>query len=167
MGNGCMKDNENVYFRARKMAAQYNERLQSREGASEMLGISVSTLADYELGITKVVPVDKVVLMAEMYRCPELKNGYCKYECPIGKTMPIATEAKGLEASTLQVLNHLDTKKLEKLKSKLVEITVDGIVDDSEYDDFIMILEELNKLAKAISETRLLGEKIVNENKRR
>lgn len=39
----------------------YNERLYSREGAAELLGISVSTLADYELGNTKVVPVDKVV----------------------------------------------------------------------------------------------------------
>lgn len=49
-----------------------------------MLGLSVSTLADYELGNTKVVPVDKVVLMADLYNCPELKTGYCKHECPIG-----------------------------------------------------------------------------------
>ena len=49
MGSGCMKDNNNVYFRARKNAAMYNEKLSSREGAAEMLGICVSTLADYEL----------------------------------------------------------------------------------------------------------------------
>ena len=59
--------NINLYFKARKKAAAYNERLYSREGAAELLGISPSTLADYELGNTKVVPVDKVVLMAEMY----------------------------------------------------------------------------------------------------
>lgn len=68
-----MKENENVYFRARKEAAKYNERLSSREGAAELLGVSASTLADYELGNTKVVPVDKVVLMADLYNCPELK----------------------------------------------------------------------------------------------
>lgn len=62
MGRGPTKSNENVYFVARKKAAMYNERLYSREGAAELLGISVSTLADYELGNTKVVPVDKVVL---------------------------------------------------------------------------------------------------------
>ena len=66
MGKGPMNENNNVYFKARKRAAAYNERLYSRDGASELLGISVSTLADYELGNTKVVPVDKVVLMAEM-----------------------------------------------------------------------------------------------------
>ena len=54
MGNGGTKENQNVYFRARKQAAMYNERLSSREGAAEMLGISPSTLADYELGITKL-----------------------------------------------------------------------------------------------------------------
>ena len=58
MGRGSTKGNENVYFVARKRAAMYNERLYSREGAAELLGISVSTLADYELGNTKVVPVD-------------------------------------------------------------------------------------------------------------
>lgn len=80
MGNGGTKENQNVYFRARKQAALYNEKLSSREGAAEMLGISPSTLADYELGITKFVPVDKVVLMADLYNCPELRTGYCKYE---------------------------------------------------------------------------------------
>lgn len=58
MGRGPTKSNENAYFVARKKAAMYNERLYSREGAAELLGISVSTLADYELGNTKVVPVE-------------------------------------------------------------------------------------------------------------
>ena len=97
MGRGSTKGNENVYFVARKRAAMYNERLYSREGAAELLGISVSTLADYELGNTKVVPVDKVVLMADLYNAPELKTGYCKHECPICSYLPVATEVKGLE----------------------------------------------------------------------
>ena len=48
MGNGGTKENQNVYFRARKQAAMYNERLSSREGAAEMLGISPSTLAEMQ-----------------------------------------------------------------------------------------------------------------------
>ena len=54
MRKGPINENTNVYFQARKKAAIYNERLYSREGAAELLGISVSTLADYELGNTKV-----------------------------------------------------------------------------------------------------------------
>ena len=106
MGRGSTKGNENVYFVARKRAAMYNERLYSREGAAELLGISVSTLADYELGNTKVVPVDKVVLMADLYNAPELKTGYCKHECPICSYLPVATEAKGLEGITLRTRRH-------------------------------------------------------------
>ena len=50
MGSGCTKGSENVYFRCRKKAAMHDERLSSREGAAELLGVSPSTVADYELG---------------------------------------------------------------------------------------------------------------------
>ena len=58
MGNEPIKQNENIYFKCRKEAALYDERLRSRESAAELLGVSVSSLADYELGNMKVVPVD-------------------------------------------------------------------------------------------------------------
>ena len=92
MGNRPLNGNQNVYFQARKKAAMSNDRLASREGAAEMLGLSPYTLADYELGNTKVVPVDKVVLMADLYNAPELITGYCRYECPIHGYLPLATE---------------------------------------------------------------------------
>ena len=85
MEKGYTKVNDNIYFRSRKEAAMYDERLSSRERASELLGVSVSSLADYELGNTKVVPVDKVDLMAQLYKAPQLRTQYCKAECPIGK----------------------------------------------------------------------------------
>ncbi len=78
MGKGPINENNNVYFKARKNAVVYNEKLYSREGAAELLGISVSTLADYELGNTKVVPVDKVILMAEMCNDSQKRQGISK-----------------------------------------------------------------------------------------
>lgn len=54
MGRDAIKAGENPCFQCRKEAAKYNDKLNSREGAAEMLGVSVSSLADYELGITKV-----------------------------------------------------------------------------------------------------------------
>ena len=50
MGRDAAKACENQCFRCRKEAAKYNDKLGSREGAAELLGISVSSLADYELG---------------------------------------------------------------------------------------------------------------------
>ena len=161
MGKGSMNENNNVYFKARKKAAIYDERLYSREGASEMLGISVSTLADYELGNTKIVPVDKVVLMADLYKAPELKNQYCKTECPIGQQMPIATEIKGLEGITLRLIREFDAARLEEVKQQLMDIASDGIVDESEKPYLEKILASLDQIAKVNSEMRLVGEKLL------
>ena len=161
MGSGCMKDNNNVYFRARKNAAMYNEKLSSREGAAEMLGICVSTLADYELDITKVVPVDKVVMMADIYNCPELKTQYCKQECPIGKRMPLATRERSIEGISLRMIREFDPDKIKEMKNDLIGIAADGIITDDEKPVLSDILKRLDSLAEVISEMRLIGEKVM------
>ena len=84
MGQNPTKAASNIFCQKRKEAAKFNDRLNSREGASELIGVSPSALADYELGITKVVPVDVVIKMAEVYNAPELLSYYCHNECPLG-----------------------------------------------------------------------------------
>ena len=54
----CTKEGKNIYFACREKAAKYNDLLNSRERAAELLGISTSTLANHELGVTKNVPPD-------------------------------------------------------------------------------------------------------------
>ena len=159
MGKDSTKGNDNVYFRARKEAAIYNERLFSREGSAELLGISVSTLADYELGNTKVVPVDKIVLMADLYNCPELKYRYCKCECPIGRQMPLATEAKGIEGIALRLIQKFDSEELKKMKNSFVDIAADGIISDDEKPKMEAILQKLDDMVFVINEIKLVGEK--------
>lgn len=141
----------------------YNERLYSREGAAELLGISVSTLADYELGNTKVVPVDKVVLMADLYNAPELKTGYCKHECPICSYLPVATEVKVLEGITLRLMKRLDCDELNRIKKELVDITEDGIIDETEKPELKKILAFLDEVAESISELKIVGEKYLKK----
>lgn len=162
MGRDSMNENTNVYFKARKSAAKYNERLYSREGAAELLGISVSTLADYELGNTKVVPVDKVVLMAELYNCPELKTGYCKHECPIGKNMTLATQVKNIEGIALRMIKEFDSEKINSIKKNFVDIAEDGIISEDEKPELKRIMNQLDELAMVISEIKLIGEKALN-----
>lgn len=154
-----MKSNENVYFLSRKKAAMYNERLYSREGAAELLGLSVSTLADYELGNTKVVPVDKVVLMSDLYNAPELKTNYCKHECPICSYLPVATEVKALEGIALRIMKRFDHDELEKVKKQLIRIAEDGVIDETERPELEKILKFLDEIAETISELKIVGEK--------
>lgn len=159
MENGYTNGNENIYFACRKAAASYNERLNSRETAAELLGISPSTLANHELGITKNVPVDTVVMMSDLYRAPELKNRYCKNECPIGKTLPVATEINSLEGITVRLMNGLDDEEIDRIKKSLLKIAEDGKIDEFERTEFDAIMEKLDSLAKTISELRMLAEK--------
>lgn len=163
MGRDAIKAAENPCFRCRKEAAKYNDKLHSREGAAELLGVSVSSLADYELGNTKVIPVDKIVLMADLYNAPELKAWYCTSECPIGKSFPMpSSELSTVERTTLNLLKQLRQGDVEKVREKLIEITADGIISEDERADLADILAYLDKLIKAAGELRLIGQKAMN-----
>ena len=164
MGRGPMSENTNAYFQSRKRAATYNERLYSREGAAELLGISVSTLADYELGNTKVVPVDKVVLMADLYKSPELITGYCMNECPVHGFLPLATEEKSIQGIALRLLRGFNEEELRAIKNDLIEITEDGTISCDEVPKLKAILEKLEKMAEVISEMKIVGEKYIKGN---
>jgi transcriptional regulator with XRE-family HTH domain len=157
MANGQMKENHNCYFQCRKAASAYNDKLSSREGAAELLGVSVSSLADYELGNTKVVPVDKVVLMSDLYNAPQLKAQYCANECPIGSGEPIPTDSCTLESAVLKLICGLSPEKIKNLLNRLAEIAADGKVQDDEKADFLEQVSYLDNLQKAVHRMRLFG----------
>ncbi len=163
MGKAPINENNNVYFKARKKAAIYNEKLYSREGAAELLGVSVSTLADYELGNTKVIPVDKVVLMADLYNAPELITGYCMRECPVHGFLPIATEEKSIQGITLRLFKRFNEDDLKHIKSDLIDITEDGVISQDELPKLKIIMEKLDKMAEIISEMKIVSGKYLKD----
>ena len=158
---------ETMYFRCRKEAALHNDRLNSRAGAAEALGISESSLAKHELGITKVVPVDLVALMADLYGCPELKANYCKNECPLGRDLTLATEVSPIERVTLNILSGLSNGKIEQIKQQLIDIAADGVIDSSEAPQMRGIVDYLGRLSKSVAELQLLCEKQLKDGERR
>ena len=119
MGRDAMKAAGNPWYEARKKASEYDDRLRSREGAAELLGMSVSSVADAELDLSKCMPVDKAVLMADLYKAPHLLNYYCLNECPIGCRHCISDEVIDIERATLKLLKILDEEKLNEVKRKL------------------------------------------------
>lgn len=164
MESDYTESNENVYKHYRLRAAQYNEALNSREKTAELLGISTSSLANYELGITKTVPVDMVVMMADLYKAPELRNLYCKHECPIGKFQTLAIQAKNLESITIRIMDSLDDDEVRGMKKDLLRIAKDGKITEDEQGDFNRILDKLEGIASEISELKILAEKISRRN---
>ena len=132
-----------------------------------MLGVSVSSLAEYETGATKVIPVDKIVLMADLYKSPELKIWYCTSECPIGKTASVipSPEMNSIERATLCLLKLLNGGNVDEVTKKLIDITADGIVTDDEAVDFQEVMDYLDDLIKTAGELKLIGSKINSRRK--
>lgn len=154
---------KNMYCIARKEAAKYNPKFTSREGASERLGISKDSLTDYELDLCKVVPVDKVVKMADAYNAPQLLNNYCCNECPIGKriTQPIDSEnINNLYRFAISATNDLENST--KIQKTLLKIVEDGIINDSEQEELKVIISFFTELEKRAEELRIIAEKYLN-----
>lgn len=143
----------NKYTAARLKAAEYNEKLKSREGASELLMISKDSLTNYELSLCKTIPHDVVVRMADVYNAPELLNDYCMSECPIGKITGQSLELKPVERLALQLIKN--TNNLDNMRDMLAEITADGVIDVKEKPMLEEILSYFEDLEKSIGEVKL------------
>ena len=150
MGRRPTKAAGNPFCKARIAAAKFNDRLNSQEGAAELLGISVSSLSDYELGLTKIVPPDIVIKMSSLYNAPELENYYCREMCPLGYEVP-KIEAEELDRIAIKALSSL--RRVSETKELLLDVTEDGVVSDDEKDDMNTILsnlEELEQIAQSL-----------------
>lgn len=158
MENSCGKQNENPYFACRKQAAIYNDSLNSREKTAEMLGISVSTLSNYEVGIT-VPPVDIIMMMADLYRAPQLKAMYCKNQCLIGKEMPIAVCSGRIDNIAVRIIKQFNENRIESIVERLIGIAEDGKVSSDEAETLKSVCSELDEIMKTAWELRLIQER--------
>ena len=165
MGREATKAAGNPWYEARKKAADYDDRLGSREGAAERLGMSVSSVADAELGLTKCMPVDKAVLMADLYNAPQLLNYYCLHECPIGCRQSLSDKVLGIERVTVKLLKSLKIEDLDEIKDKLVDIAADGVISEDEKPEMREILNYLDELSRTISELKTIGSMALNGGK--
>ena len=159
MGRGATKAAGNVWYEARMEAAKWDDRLLSRAGAAELLNMSEDSVRAAELDLNKCMPVDKAVLMADLYRKPELRNYYCIHECPIGRTLAISEETPCLERVTVKLLKSLKMDEIGAIKDKLIDIAEDGKITDDEKPELQEILDYLENLSKTVSELLLIGEK--------
>lgn len=149
MDSNCRKLGETPYRECRKQAAIYNDALGSMERAAEMLGVSVNTLSNYELGVT-VPPVDIIIVMADLYRAPQLKTMYCKNECLIGRCMPVAVEAGSIDNIVIRIIKQFKESRIEGLKDKLIGIAEDGKVSEEEEKELNEICQELDEMVKTV-----------------
>lgn len=106
---------------------------------------------------------DEVMLLADIYGEPSLCNYYCSKECPIGEKYVPEIKVKDLSQIVLEMLASLNTMK--KNQERLIEISVDGIIDDEEIRDFIYIQNELEHISITVETLQLWVEKMLAEKK--
>ena len=73
--------------------------------------------------------------------------------------MPFCTKTSSIELAALKVLKGLDASKLESLRRRIVDVAADGKVDASEKPELAEILNDVDEIALALNEVRLVCEK--------
>ena len=147
MGKRSVKENKNIWQESRE-----NKNL-SREAASELLRyVSADRIEKIESGRSAPHP-DEVLLMEQGYGNAELSNYYCTHECPIGMKYEQKAELKELPQLTVELLSALHA--MEEEQNRLIDISVDGRVNDFERRQFDLILKKLAALDRAIRGMRI------------
>ena len=146
-----------MYFGYRLRASFDNTALKNRGRAAELLGISESSLSNYETGKTKCVPPEMVAQMAEVYKAPELRNVYCTTVCPVGCNMKLATEESPIERVAVHLINN--QQRLQTGLGKFLQIAEDGKIDEQEREELREIAEMFSPISYALSEFSILAER--------
>ena len=130
----------------------------SRERASEKLEwISPDRIDRIERGA--LPHPDEVLRMSECYGKPELCNQYCTHFCQIGQLLVPEVQSKDLANIVLELLSTLNT--LDREKTRLIEITADGVISADEYADFAAIQKQLERISMAVDSMKLWIRKTV------
>lgn len=149
MSKMATKAADSVFYKARFQASKFNDRFSSREGAAEELGIDRTRLARIELGSIKPYP-EEVLVMADIYNAPELRNIYCRNVCPLGGDIP-EIKLSDLDRISIQALAAL--KKITETKENLLDIVADGKITPDErpkLNKIITNLDELNSVSQEL-----------------
>ena len=146
----------NRYYLARRTAAERNERLSSREGASEETGIDRKRLQRIEIGTLNPYP-EEVLLVADAYHAPELLNYHCSHCCPIGQRTVPRAELNELDRITVKFLNALE--QIRDSDKELLRIAQDGTLTAEEVPQMEHLLIGIQRIATVALEIQIYLDK--------
>ena len=156
MAKFATKAAENEFYIARMEAAKFNDDLASREGASEYLGMDRTRLSRIELDSQVPLPED-VLLMADLYRRPELCNHYCTRICPIGrKTMLPLIEGS---LSEMAIRLYCAAHDMDEPAEKFLRMMADGKLDAMETEELAEIVPEIVSFTNVLQSWLVIAKK--------
>jgi transcriptional regulator with XRE-family HTH domain len=119
----------------------------TQEKASELMDISVDSLRAYE-GFKRIPPDRVVIKMIEIYDAQYLAYQHLKTSDLVGNSYLPNIEIKDLPSAMLRLQKEVND--FIKLRDEMIDITCDGVIDDTEKDRWKVIIKELNDVADAI-----------------
>ncbi|MBQ7605373.1 MAG: helix-turn-helix transcriptional regulator [Firmicutes bacterium] len=147
------KENKNAYFLRRE------ELKLTRDQASELLEtIPPERIEKIENERVEPHP-DEIMIMAEKYKAPDLCNYYCANQCPIGQQYVPESKIKELSQIVLKMVDSLNDA--QDNQKRLISIAADGVIDDSEMEDFVTIQEQLEKISITVEALQLWSEQMM------
>ena len=147
------KENKNIYFQKRE------ELKLTRDQASELLeSIPYDRIEKIENERVEPHP-EEILIMADKYKAPELCNYYCARQCPIGQKYVPEIKVHDLSKIVLQMVSSLNN--VQDQQKRLINITADGEIDDTEIEEFMGIQEELEKISVTIEALQLWSEQMI------
>lgn len=156
MGRKSIKEDKNIYFLKREECEF------TREEASEVTGISVDKIEKIEN--RGVVPYpEEVLAMAKGYKEPSICNYYCSKECAIGKQYVPEIPYKDLRQIVLEMM--VSMNGLQGKQNRLMEISIDNMIDDDQIADFIEIQDKLEQISILVETLQLWSEEMLAEGK--
>lgn len=151
MSRVATKASGNIFYLARFKASSFNDRLSSREGAAEELGMDRNRLAKIELDLINPYP-EEIAMMANEYHAPELTNHYCREVCPLGCDVPKA-DIEDLDRITVRAMAAF--RKMEETKQALLDVAADGKVSGIEESRMKKVLSDLQELEAVTQSLRI------------
>ncbi len=147
------KENKNIYFQKRE------ELKLTRDQASELLD-SIPPERIEKIENERVEPhPEEILIMADKYKAPEICNYYCSHQCPIGQEYVPEIKIQDLSQIVLKMVDSLNN--VQDKQKRLISITADGVIDDSEIDDFVGIQEKLENISITVEALQLWTEQMV------
>lgn len=130
----------NIYQFARKLAGL------TQEHASEILYISIRSLAEYEAGRTSPSD-DTVCRMIETYESPWLGYEHLRQSSEVGRRYLPAVDLTDFAKSVLRLQK--ETGDLDYIKYDMIDIACDGRVAEGEKERWGRIQKEIQEMAGA------------------
>lgn len=147
------KENKNAYFLRRE------ELKLTRDQASELLE-SIPPERIEKIENERVEPhPEEILIMADKYKDPKLCNYYCSNQCPIGKQYVPEVKIQNLPQIVLKMLDSLND--VQDNQKRLISITADGHIDESEIADFVDIQDKLEKISITVESLQLWSEQML------